>query len=163
MWLWCLCVWRNCFIGLDLTFHNYQMGRLIAAKYYKNFKWKITIEVQRTTKNFTRFMFICFWHFCSFSSLIEEVPFAYFILLWWIIRRDVEASSEFPFLLVCVNQSLMLFPVVFVVSFPLRQLHSCEELSPRLNTCLIGSISELYLPNSSHTDDIRPVFFFPQP
>lgn len=112
LWLWCLCVWRNCFTGLDLTFPNYHMGRLIVAKYYENFKWKITIEVQRTTRNFTTFMFICFRHVCSSSSLIE-VPFAYFILLWWIIRRDVEASSEFPFLLVCVNQSLMLFPCCF--------------------------------------------------
>lgn len=29
-----------------------------------------------------------------------------------------------------------------MVSFPLRQLHLCERLSPRLNICLIGSISE---------------------
>lgn len=68
MWLWCLCVCRNCFIGLDLPFHNYPMGRLIVAKYYKNFKCKITIEVQRTTRNFTTFMFICFWHFLLFSQ-----------------------------------------------------------------------------------------------
>lgn len=88
------------------------MGRLTISKYYKNFKWKITMEVQRTTRNFTTFMSICFRHFCSFSSLIEEVPFAYFILLWWIIRRDVEARSEFPFFW-CVCPSLMLFPCCF--------------------------------------------------
>lgn len=70
----------------------------------------------------------------------------------------MEISSEFPLLLVCVNQSLMLLSCCFVVSFPLRQLHLCKGLSPRINICLIGNISEFYLPNSSHTDSIKPMF-----
>ena len=113
-----LYVWRNDFIGLDLTFLSYNMCRLIITKCYENLKWMVTMKVQRIARHFAILTFcyillIWFWNLCSFSSFIEETSSAYFILLWWIIRRDMEVSSETPFLLVYGNQSSILLPCCF--------------------------------------------------
>lgn len=56
-----LCVWRNDFTGLDLTFLSYNMWRLIITKCYENLKWMITMKVQRIARRFAilTFCYIC--------------------------------------------------------------------------------------------------------
>lgn len=122
---------------------------------------EITIKVQKLTRHFTSFDSSDL-EIYAFSHSIAETPSAYFILLWWIIRRDMEVSSEFPFLLVCVNQSLMLLLCCF-----------CGSLSSTSTVFVWSAFSKikhlphwqrfwlLHLPKSSYTDDIKPTFFFP--
>lgn len=135
LWLcFSVCVWRNDFTGLDLTFLSYNMWRLIITKCYENLKWMITMKVQRTARHFAilPFCYICahldFWNLCSnlkrkFSSFIEETSSAYFILLWWIITgcgSQLWVSFSFGVWKPVFNIISLLF---LVVSLPLCQLH----------------------------------------
>lgn len=70
--------------------------------------WELELKDNwQSANNNQIFYYICvhlFLKFVLFSQSHIGTPSTYFILLWWIIRRDLEVSSEFPFLLVCVNQ-----------------------------------------------------------
>lgn len=134
-------------IGPDLIFPA-GIGRLISAKYCEKQKWKINIQMQRIGRHFTR-LYLSAVEIYIFIQSYKKMVSAYCILFWWVIRKDGKALSELPFLVLCVCK-LDVVPYcvcvwvhcVYVCVFPYSVKYSCKGLSPGLNTCFIGSISE---------------------